>query len=198
MDAQEAEQEIWKAVPGYETRYEVSSKGRVRSFVARGMSKCEPKILTLLRFPSGYDFVNLHKDGVQRTVKVSRLVATAFIPNPDNLPFVNHKDENKGNNAVENLEWCTAAYNANYGTRNERLSKTMLNAADRSTRVCQYTLDNILVAVYPSLMEATRATGVDRRGIESCCKGGRNKRASDGSMRYKPIFTAGGFKWKYA
>ena len=74
---------------------------------------------------SGYLKVRLYKDKHQHTLLVHRLVALAFLPNPNNYPQVNHKDENKHNNDVSNLEWCTVKYNANYGTRNERIQKQL-------------------------------------------------------------------------
>lgn len=111
--------EEWKAIPGYEGLYEVSNKGNVRN-VRRN---------TLLRLPKNnnrYIRVSLCKNGIKTGLTVHRLVAGAFIPNPDNLPEVNHKDEDKTNNRVENLEWCDHKYNMNYGTRNIRAKETAI------------------------------------------------------------------------
>lgn len=106
------ENEVWKPVVGYEGRYEVSTKGRVRSLLTG-------KIMAQ-RLRRGYYSTGLFKDGKQIGFSIHRLVATSFIPNPTNLPVINHKDENKLNNNVENLEWCTVAYNNTYGTAIER------------------------------------------------------------------------------
>lgn len=110
--------EEWKAVPGYEGLYEVSNKGNVRN-VRRN---------TLLRLQKnqGYIRVWLYKNGIQAGLRVHRLVAQAFIPNPDNLPEVNHIDEDKTNNRVDNLEWCSRKYNVNFGTRNIRAKETAI------------------------------------------------------------------------
>lgn len=109
--------EEWKNVIGYEGLYEVSDKGNVRN-IRRN---------TLLRLSKncyGYIQVNLYKNGIRTGLRVHRLVAQAFIENPDNLPEVNHRDEDKTNNRVDNLEWCTAKYNTNYGHRTENAINT--------------------------------------------------------------------------
>lgn len=110
--------ECWRSVKCYEGLYDVSSYGNIRRLLKNG--KIKP--IKLVTTQSGYVVVTLCNKG-QRVVAVHRLVAEAFIPNPDNLPQVNHKDEDKTNNNVENLEWCTSKYNNNYGTRCERISK---------------------------------------------------------------------------
>ena len=109
--------EIWKDIEGYEGLYQVSSWGRVKN-------SRTGRILKGLRDKDGYLLVGLCKKSVSQTHKVHRLVAEAFIPNPQNKPQVNHIDEDKENNHVENLEWSTAKENANHGTRNLRGSKT--------------------------------------------------------------------------
>lgn len=112
--------EEWRAVPGYEGLYEVSDIGNVRN-VRRN------KLLRLTKTNNGYIQVSLFKNGIKTGLKVHRLVAQAFLPNPDNLPMINHKDENKTNNRVENLEWCTAKYNNNYGSRKDKVRDTSIN-----------------------------------------------------------------------
>lgn len=102
-------EEIWKDIEGYEG-YQVSNLGRVRSFKHKNV-----RILST-KNRGGYRQVQLCKDSTKKLCYVHRLVAEAFIPNPDDLPQVNHKDENKANNFVNNLEWCTAKYNLSYGT----------------------------------------------------------------------------------
>lgn len=110
--------EVWKPIKDF-NGYEVSNTGQVRSTNYRGKGvtrilKTSPDKMT------GYMKVALIKDGKTKPKTVHRLVADAFIENPNNYPCVNHKDEDKTNNHVTNLEWCTHKYNANYGTRNER------------------------------------------------------------------------------
>ena len=102
--------EEWKDILDYEGLYKISNWGRVWS--------CrQNKILTLHRCQSDYVFIGLHKDGKVKTFRIHRLVAQHFIPNPDNLPEVNHIDEDKDNNRIDNLEWCDHKTNCNYGTR---------------------------------------------------------------------------------
>lgn len=121
-------EEIWKPVVGYEGLYEVSSYGRVRSLdrYDRMNRFCEGRILKLCANRLGYLKAGLCSNDKKKQYLVHRLVAEAFIPNPNNLPIINHKDENPSNNNVDNLEWCTAKYNSNYGTRNDRIRATRL------------------------------------------------------------------------
>ena len=124
--------EIWRPIVGYEGLYEVSSYGRVRSLdryvkysngpihLHKGM------ILNPGKDKDGYLQVNLYNNGKIHQRKVHRLVAQAFILNPDNLPEVNHLDEDKTNNRVENLEFCNRKYNCNYGSRNIRRRETLI------------------------------------------------------------------------
>ena len=111
--------EEWRAVPGYEGLYEVSNKGNVRN-VRRNT------LLRLQKTNDGYIRVFLYKNGIRTVLSVHRLVAKIFIENPDNLPQVNHRDENPSNNNVDNLEWCTAKYNLSYGTRIIRIRETAI------------------------------------------------------------------------
>lgn len=111
--------EIWKNIEGYEGRYEVSNEGRVRSlYDNRGRVREEPKILIPLVIghkPNNvYHAVNLYKNKKCKQHSVHRLVAIAFLPNPNNLPLINHKDEDTFNNCKDNLEWCTNQYNQEY------------------------------------------------------------------------------------
>ena len=113
--------EIWKPVIGWETLYEVSNMGNVRSLHYK-----QPYLMNPVIDAKGYKRVSFTKRNSKKYVRcgVHRLVAQAFIPNPDNLPEINHKDEDKLNNRVDNLEWCTHMYNNNYGTRNKRVSES--------------------------------------------------------------------------
>lgn len=117
--------ETWVDIKGYEHKYQVSNMGRVRALDYRmtGLSK-----LINIRDNNDYAEVALWKNSSRKLYRVHRLVAEAFIPNPNNLSQVNHKDENKKNNQVDNLEWCSQAYNNMYGTRLERI-KQSLNTA---------------------------------------------------------------------
>ena len=122
-------EEVWKpiviekngVVYNYEGLYEVSNMGRVRSLGNNRTRK--EKILKCKPHKSGYVYVGLHKDGEKQQFYIHRLVATAFIPNPENMPLVNHKNETKTENVWTNLEWCDAKYNVNYGTSRKRASE---------------------------------------------------------------------------
>ena len=120
-----SENEVWKDVVGYEGLYKVSDRGNVYSVVR--ISSIGRRIGGLILKPrslrNGYLHVNLCKNGKVKTKSIHRLVAEAFIPNPNNFPEVNHLDENKINNELSNLEWCTSKYNSNYGTSIERIVK---------------------------------------------------------------------------
>jgi hypothetical protein len=125
--------EIWKAVKGYEGLYEVSSLGNVRSLdrviKSRHNGTTVRKGRTLTPFyeeNKGYYQVKLTKMGKSKTHRIHRLVALAFLENPFNCSDINHKDEVKTNNNVNNLEWCTRKYNNNYGTKPERTRKAMM------------------------------------------------------------------------
>lgn len=118
-------EEVWKDIKGYENYYQISSLGRVKS-LDRINNKGVTQIGRVLKcsYRSGYKSVTLSKKGKSVSCVIHRLVAIAFIPNHENKPQVNHIDENKNNNNVNNLEWVTAKENLNYGTHNERQAKT--------------------------------------------------------------------------
>ena len=106
---------IWKPIVGYEGLYEVSNTGLIKSLNCYNYK--EPRLLKLRRRSDGYLNVGLSKNNVTKTKTVHRIVAEAFIPNPNNLEMINHKDENRANNNVDNLEWCTRAYNQLYSIK---------------------------------------------------------------------------------
>ena len=161
--------EIWKDIKGYEGLYQISNYGNVKSLNYKRTGKerlMKPALQT-----NGYFFVWLCNKQ-NKCFFIHRLVADAFIPNPDNLPCVNHKDEDKTNNHVNNLEWCTNKYNNEYGTRLKRFRETQLKNHKLSKKVYQYTLDGKFVKEWDSTMECGR-NGFDQGAIVRCCKGER-------------------------
>jgi hypothetical protein len=152
--------EIWKAVDGYEGLYEVSNLGRVKSMRYANSNSSNPRVLKSPITKGGYPHVGLYKNKKPITRNVHCLVASAFIPNPNNYPTINHIDEDKTNNNVDNLEWCTQEENNNHGTRVEKISK----------KTYQYTMDNKLVKIWDSTQEAHR-NGYLSSQISRCCNG---------------------------
>ena len=116
-------EEIWRDIAGFEGIYQVSNLGRIKSFQGWKRASCPKEfILKSTLANNGYCQVTLYKDTKRKKYLVHRLVAEAFIPNPDGLPHINHKDENPENNKADNLEWCTPLYNNKYGTARYRAS----------------------------------------------------------------------------
>lgn len=191
LDRTPLEGEEWKPVPDYEGMYEVSNYGRVYSilrFVDNGrgsLRKTGGRVLRIAVAKHGYSIVQVNRDSIPQTVRVHIVVAKAFIPNPNNYPMINHKDEVKTNNVFSNLEWCDAKYNNNYGTIRLRNSLKQKNNINSSRPVLQYTRDNQFVKEYPSAAEASRQTGLRQANICGVCR------------RVKNMFTIGGYKWKY-
>ena len=174
--------EHWKSIAGYEGIYEVSDLGRVKS-LNYNHTETE-KILKPGKNNRGYLHVYLCKDGHVKKFKVHRLVADAFIPNPNNLATVNHKDEVKTNNVASNLEWMSVKDNNNYGTRSKRISKSNTNNPKISKQIQMFDKKTgELLATFPSLMEAERVTGIYHGNISTCCNGKRK--------------SAGGYIWRY-
>ena len=159
-------QEIWKDIPSYEGLYQVSNLGRVKSLKRQ-------LILKPMRTKKGYLCVALYKCPIRKFKPIHRLVAQAFIPNPKNLPQVNHKDENKENNYVDNLEYCTNKYNELYGTRIERVSKNLEHR--RITSVNQYDLYGTFIKSWKTAKDAAQSMKIPASSICKCCKGIRNQ-----------------------
>lgn len=204
--------EEWRPVVGFEGLYEVSDWGRVKSF-PKTTRKSE-KIIGRKR--GDYYEVTLWKNKKEELrTGVHCLVAKAFIPNPNNYPIVNHKDENPSNNCVENLEWCTYPYNVTYGTaparrrekmvgrkaseetkkkmsiarKGKKINQPINNA--KSKEVYQYTMDGELVKIWPSTMECKR-NGYNQGLVAECCRGGRWRKGKWLSTKsYK------GYIWSY-
>lgn len=167
--------EEWRDIIGYEGRYQVSNLGRVRSLPSEFKGMHLKGYITNGYVDSiGYMHVTLSG----KSYKVHRLVAKAFIDNPNNYPCVNHIDEDKTNNRTDNLEWCTYKHNANHGTRNARIAK------NESIPIIQYDLDGNEVRRWDSATSAARFFGVRRWTITGCLKGRQH--------------TSCGFKWGYA
>lgn len=153
------EVEIWKDIPEYEGLYQVSNFGRVKSFKRKGNNK--ERILTASNNNTKkYWKVQLSKKDKIKHFSVHKLVALAFIPNPENLPCVNHKDENKDNNHVSNLEWCTYQYNTNYGTRNERARNKMINGK-LAKPILQFSLKGEFIKEWESISEIQRQLNIN-------------------------------------
>ena len=178
--------EIWKDIEGYEGLYQVSNMGRVKSLNYKHTGKEG----ILKPYGNGYLQVELCKEGNREQPLVHVLVATAFLDNVDNLPEVNHKDEDKENNYVENLEWCSKLYNANYGTRSKRSAEkrrgrkqTEEQIKKKSKPVFSVDKESGLIMWWESIMEAERVLGINHSNITKCCKGKAN--------------SAGGHIWFY-
>ena len=156
-----------KDIKNYEGLYAITSCGKVWSYKSK-------RFLRPFSNTKGYLQVELHKDCKKKKYLIHRLVTEAYLPNPENLPQVNHKDENKANNCLQNLEWCDPKYNANYGTRNKKVSNKLKKP------ILQYTLDGEFVREWPCAADVGKKAS---RNISNCLKG-RQK-------------TACGYIWKY-
>ncbi len=193
-------EEVWKDIKGYEGLYQVSNLGRVKSVthdvidsIGRHSVK-EGRILSLRNSTkTGYPTINLAKDGKFKSFNIHRLVAEAFIPNPKNLPCVNHKDESRDNNCVNNLEWCTYKYNNTYGTASERRTKRLreyfnshevIGHPHHVKPIVQYSLSGKVVREFTSINAAERELGFSpSSGISACCSG--------------KLHTAYGYVWRF-
>jgi hypothetical protein len=170
--------ELWRDIKGFEGKYQVSDLGNVRSLNYRQTGEVSEIKQTL--DSGGYKSVHLSIGGNDKRFKVHRLVADAFIENPfpEKWDQVNHIDEDKFNNRVENLEWCDQKYNLNYGTRNERISSTKRNGNTSKRVICVETGE-----IFPSVREVERSKGYSQGHVSECCRG--------------EIKSSYGYHWKY-
>lgn len=188
------ELEIWKDIVGFEGFYQCSNLGRIKSFKFG-----KERILKPRKDKDAYCIVGLWKEGKVKTCRVHRLVSQAFLPNPNNLPCVNHKDENPSNNCIENLEFCDVAYNNSYGTRLERIGKAV-SIANKGKKQSQETKEkrakarqkpilqlsksgNIILGKFNSAKQAGNELNINKGQITQCCRGKVN--------------SAKGYKWMY-
>lgn len=181
------EDEIWKDIKGYEGLYQISNFGRIKSLCRKFRNK--DIILKPLIGKGNYLQINLYKNGKMLKYQIHRLVAETFIINSDNLPCINHKDENRQNNCVKNLEWCTYQYNNSYGNRLEKVSYNN----KFSKRIIQYSKNDEFIKEWNNARTAiiennffkknnTKLITI-KRAILNCCERQRK--------------TAYGFKWEY-
>lgn len=181
-------EEMWKDIEGYEGFYQVSNLGNVRSldrYVKNRMSNKNikrGKILKSCINKHGYLAVHLIKETKGQTKTVHRLVANAFIPNPENKPEVNHIDGNKQNNILENLEWVTSSENTLHAIKTGLIKK--LNGRNHyKTPVNQYSLDNKFIKQWDSIKQINEEWNLKSIHVSACCRG--------------KIKTSLGYKWKY-
>lgn len=182
-------EEVWKDVKGYEGLYQVSNLGRVKSLERKQYSndKFHGRILReRVLIPNienkwGYLSNKLTKNRIEKIYKIHRLVAEAFIPNPLNKPQVNHKDGNKKNNYVYNLEWCTSSENLKHAWETGLQPDTREGKSYRAKKVLQYDFNGNIIAEYPSVKTAKRITKCYHIG--DVCNGKRNY--------------AGNYLWKF-
>lgn len=169
--------EVWKPVKGYEGLYEVSNHGRIRSLdrMVRnrgGYAVKKGKIIRDAALSGGkYRKVSLWKDNKGKSVLVHRLVAEVFLPNPNSLLEINHKDENPQNNCVDNLEWCDRIYNARYGTSIRRGAEKRKGVPVGEQPILQFSKAGVLIARYDSALKAAKTIGGNNSGICRCANG---------------------------
>lgn len=189
-EAYNMEKEIWKDIPKYEGYYKASNFGRIKSvdriiYDSKGRKqKFSGRVLRQTTTTKGYKRVQLNKGGTGKHVFVHVVVLTSFYPRPDSLTQVNHKDEDKANNRLENLEYCTASYNQNYGHCSANKSRATRNDKKKSKPIIQMTTSGTVINEFPSIREAERVLGFQHGHLREACNGN--------------LHTAYGYKWKWA
>jgi len=200
--------EIWKNIQGYENKYQVSNLGNIKTIKEWvGNKHCSKykqcdKLLIPVKDNAGYYCVSLWKNSKSKTHRIHVEVAKSFLSNPDNLPCVNHKDGNKQNNNVDNLEWCTFKHNSqeavklglskpNYiGIMKGKFGKEH----NKSKKVKQIDVNTgEIINIFFGIEEASRQTGICSSNISACC----NKKIRNKGKYYWQVKTAGGYKWEY-
>lgn len=166
--------EEWEQITGTDLIYYISNYGRVKSYqhytyFGKGGKRFFPTKIMSINTAGIYQQLTLRTNGKDKSYVIHRLVASYFIPNPLNLPLINHKNEDKSDNRVENLEWCDAKYNTCYGTSRERSVKTYKK--NHPITLCQYSKDGFLIHEFFSFKEAAQCTGCDPNTIRDVCNG---------------------------
>jgi hypothetical protein len=180
--------EIWKDIEGYEGLYQVSNLGRIKSLERKVKNQfneyiIKEKIKKLSDNGHGYLHLTLYKNGKFKQFYIHRIVAEAFLSNSKNYLEINHKDGNKQNNCIDNLEWCTSSQNKKHAFKiGLKISKKGRDN-DKSIKIKQMDKNNKLINIFYGIREAERKTNINHTSIILCCKGKRK--------------TAGGYKWKY-
>ena len=168
--------EVWKDIKGYEGLYQVSNMGKIKSLKFSHGNK--EKILKGNKEKFGYLVVTLYKNKGRKNFKIHRLVAETFIPNPKNLPQVNHIDGNKQNNRIDNLEWCTAKENTNHAHKTG-----LANNDNLKIKVKQYDLNGNFIREWDSITDIEKSLNIDKSSVVKVCRHKRNQ--------------AGGYVWDY-
>ena len=185
----------WREIDVF-PNYMVSNTGEIKSLNYNKTGK--EKVLIPHKLSNGYLGINLYDDNKRSCyLLIHRLVAQAFLPNPNGYRIINHKDENRSNNSVNNLEWCSYKYNLNYGNRNSKLSNSLTNNPFFSIPVLQYSKTREFLKEFPSIAEAARTINNGNikaavTNILKCCKGVADTQF--GIVRRK---TAYGYIWKF-
>lgn len=173
-------EEIWKYIKGYEGLYQVSNLGRIKS-LKRNTTK--GRILKPLLQNNGYYSVTLCKKGIKKVKSIHRLVCLEFLNNDFNFPQVNHKDGNKLNNNINNLEWCSAKYNTIHSLKNNLRKVKHGKEHKLSKKINQYSLNGKFIRSWDCISDVHREKGYNTGNICECCK--------------KRLPSANGFIWRY-
>lgn len=185
------ENEVWKDIKGYEGLYQVSNLGRVKTLERKiynnGIKKetlQKEKIMSNKKTNgNGYIIVSLTKNGASKNKYVHRLVAETFMGNEDNLPCINHKNEIRSDNNVNNLEYCTYKYNNNYNGKAKRAGLKLRNNKKTSKKIYQMNENDEIINEYPSISQASRELNISVQSLCECLRG-----------KQKHCL---GYKWKY-